>query len=77
MPHIAPIPWKRLECVFLKAGFEFFRQTGSHRFYVKKGLDRPVVIPAHSRPVMVSVIQNNLRTAKMDRSDYFRYLEEC
>ena len=77
MPRIAPVHWKKLECVFLRYGFEFARQVGSHRHYVKKGINRPLVIPAHPKPVKVFVIQNNLRTAKMDRDEYFTYLADC
>ncbi len=76
MPRIAPIHWKKLECVFLSAGFQLSRQNGSHRIYVKEGF-RPVVIPVHNTPIDPFVIQNNLRSAGMSRDDYFRYLEEC
>jgi len=45
MPEITPVSWKDLERVFLAAGFRFARQEGSHRFYTKPGISRPVVIP--------------------------------
>jgi hypothetical protein len=45
--------------------------------YIKKGINRPLVIPAHPKPVQVFVIQNNLRTAKMGRDEYFKYLADC
>ena len=77
MPRIIPIRWKRLECVFLRDGFKFVRQIGSHRHYAKKGINRPVVIPVHNKPIKVFVIQNNLRTAKMIRDDYFEHLKNC
>jgi len=66
-----------MECVLLRAGFEFARQTGSHRHYVKPGIIRPVVVPAHNKPVQVFVIQNNLRTAGLSRADFFRLLSDC
>lgn len=34
MPKITPIHWKKLEKVFLNAGFRFARQEESHRFYL-------------------------------------------
>ncbi|MBW2100931.1 MAG: type II toxin-antitoxin system HicA family toxin [Deltaproteobacteria bacterium] len=77
MPRITPVSWKKLECVFLRAGFEFVRQVGSHRHYIKTGIIRPVIIPAHNKPVAVFIIQNNLRTANMSRGDYFKYLSDC
>ena len=75
MPKFAPVDWQRLEQVFLAAGFQFARQEGSHRSYVKRGLARPVVIPAY-REVPVFIIRNNLKTAGLSRDDYFRLLEQ-
>ena len=77
MPRIIPVRWKKLECVFLQDGFKFVRQIGSHRHYTKTGIKRPVVIPVHNKPIKNFIIQNNMRTAKMSRNDYFKYLKNC
>lgn len=61
--------------MFLKSGFRFDRQEGSHRSYVKHGISRPVVIPTYDE-VPVSIIRNNLKTAGISREEYFRLLEE-
>jgi predicted RNA binding protein YcfA (HicA-like mRNA interferase family) len=45
MPRLTPIHWRKLERVFLAVGFEFARQAGSHRSYLKQGVLRPVAIP--------------------------------
>ncbi|HEY3243145.1 MAG TPA: type II toxin-antitoxin system HicA family toxin [Phycisphaerae bacterium] len=74
MPRIIPIPWRRLEKVFLAAGFKFARQEGSHRSYTKPGVLRPIVIPAYDE-VPVSIIRVNLKTAGITREEYFRLLE--
>lgn len=76
MPRITPINWKVLECIFLKAGFIFKRQEGSHRSYVKKGILRPIVIPTY-KEVDVMIIMSNLRSAQISRDDYFKYLKLC
>ena len=76
MPRIAPVHWKTLECVFVKAGFRFERQKGSHRSYVRDDCLRPVVFPTYAE-VQVDIIQANMRTARMSREEYFNYLEEC
>ncbi|MGD0463042.1 MAG: type II toxin-antitoxin system HicA family toxin [Tepidisphaeraceae bacterium] len=76
MPRITPVSWKRLERVFLLAGFTFARQEGSHRSYVKSGLARPVVIPTYDE-VPVFVIRNNLRTAGVSRETYLRLLSRA
>jgi predicted RNA binding protein YcfA (HicA-like mRNA interferase family) len=76
MPRLVPVDWKTLECIFVKAGFHFENQEGSHRIYRREGTRRPVVIPAYHE-IPVFVIQNNLRTAGMSRQEYFRLLAEC
>ncbi len=75
MPKFTPTDWRTLERVFLAAGFQFARQEGSHRSYVKAGVARPVVIPVYSE-VPVFIIRNNLKTAGLSRDDYFRLLNE-
>ncbi len=76
MPRFTPEHWRKLEAVFVAAGFRFVRQEGSHRSYVKAGVARPVVIPAYSE-VPVFIIRNNLKTAGLSRDEYFRLLAQC
>ncbi len=76
MPRIVPVDWKTLERIFLRDGFRFARQEGSHRMYVREGIRRALVIPAY-REVPIFIIQNNLRTAGMSHQEYFRLLAEC
>jgi len=73
--RITAVHWRTLERVFLRAGFEFVRQEGSHRAYAKSGIARPVVIPAY-KEVPVAVIRNNLKTAGISREEYFRLLSD-
>ena len=75
MPKFSPVDWKTLERIFVAAGFQFDRQEGSHRAYVKPGIARPVVIPTY-REVPVFVIRNNLKTAGISRDEYFRLLQQ-
>lgn len=75
MPRITPVHWTVLEKVFLAAGYQFARQEGSHRSYVKPGIPRPIVMPAYAE-VPVAIIRNNLRTAGISRDEYFRLLED-
>ena len=76
MPRFTPVDWKILERIFLRAGFRFARQEGSHRSYVKPGVSRPVVIPTYVE-VPVFIIRNNLKTASLSRDQYFHLLEQC
>ena len=75
MPRLSPVHWKDLERVFLDAGFHFARQEGSHRSYLKEGIQGPVIIPTYTE-VPVSIIKNNLKTAGISRGDYFRALHK-
>ena len=75
MPKIVPVDWPTLEKIFLHAGFQFKRQEGSHRAYVKAGVVRPVIIPTYAE-VPVFIIRNNLKTAGLSRDDYFKLLDE-
>ena len=74
MPRITPVPWKVLECIFFKAGFEFERQEGSHRSYHKAGCLRPVIIPTY-KEIDILIIRATMRSAGMTREQYFRYLK--
>jgi predicted RNA binding protein YcfA (HicA-like mRNA interferase family) len=74
MTRMAPIHWKVLEKIFLKEGFKFARQEGSHRSYVKPGILRPIVIPTYDE-VPVSIIKNNLKTAGISREEFLALLK--
>lgn len=76
MPRITPIHWKKLECVFFKAGFSFKRQSSSHRAYTKPGITRPIIIPVKTE-IDIDIISKDLRTAGISRDEYFRLLNEC
>ncbi len=77
MSRLTPVYWKKLECVFLRDGFTYKRQNGSHRFYTKAGIIRPIVIPAYKTPLSTHIIRSNLRTAGMSRDRYFELLNDC
>jgi len=75
MPRLTPLPWQTVEKIFLAAGFQFARQVGSHRTYVKPGVARPVVIPTYDE-VPISIIRSNMRTAGLSRDEFFQLLED-
>jgi predicted RNA binding protein YcfA (HicA-like mRNA interferase family) len=75
VPKIVPVHWTVLEKIFIRDGWQFDRQEGSHRSYVKPGTSRPVVIPTYAA-VPVSIIRSVMRTANMDRRRYFALLAE-
>lgn len=76
MPRLTPIHWKKLKCVFEKAGFVFHREEGDHIALVKPGVSRPIIIPKYDS-VGLDIIKANMRTANMSREDYFVLLAQC
>ena len=76
MPRITPIPWKVLECIFIKCGFKFERSKGDHRIYIKHNINRPVVIPTY-KEIDVELIKSNMKTAGLSRDKYFELLDIC
>jgi predicted RNA binding protein YcfA (HicA-like mRNA interferase family) len=75
MPRISPIPSRRLQRLFEKAGFKCVRTEGDHFVYTKKGVIRPIVISDWPE-VPVFIIKNSLRSAGISREEYFDLLEK-
>ena len=61
--------------VFERAGFSCVRVEGDHYVYTKDGVARPIVIPDW-REIPVFIIKNNLRSANINRKEYFTLLAE-
>lgn len=76
MPRITPLHWKVLECIFKKDGFVFERQESSHKAYVKKGINRPLIIPTYT-DVGQGIIHELMKTAGMSRKRFFELLNGC
>lgn len=74
MPRLTPVHWRVLVCIFEKAGFVFDREKSSHIQYVRDDCIRP--IPKYDS-VGLDIIHGLLRSAKMTRPEYFKYLKKC
>ncbi|MBI2099748.1 MAG: type II toxin-antitoxin system HicA family toxin [Candidatus Vogelbacteria bacterium] len=74
MPKLSPVHYRKLVRVFERKGFTLDRTEGDHLIYIKVGIKRPVVIPKYPA-VPVFIIGNNLKTANISRSEYFRLLK--
>jgi len=61
--------------VFERAGFTCVRIEGDHYVYTKDSVVRPIVIPDW-REIPVFIIKNNLRSADINREEYFTLLTE-
>jgi hypothetical protein len=51
------------------------REEGDHILMNRADLDRPIVIPKYQE-VGIDIIQSNLRSARMNRKEYFRLLKD-
>lgn len=75
MPKITPVHWKKLAKIFERDGWILDRIEGDHLVFIKPNYLRPVVIPK-MKEVQVFIIANNLKTAKISREEYFKFLRD-
>ena len=76
MARITPIHWRKLLKVFEMAGCILVGTTGDHLQLKKEGARRRIVIPKY-RDIPVFIIENNLKTAGISRTQYFEFLERA
>jgi predicted RNA binding protein YcfA (HicA-like mRNA interferase family) len=74
--RLIPTDWRTLKCVFEQAGFTKEREEASHISMIKPGVLRPVIIPKYDS-IGLDIIKSNMRTAGIDRKEYFRLLALC
>ncbi|MEK7087603.1 MAG: type II toxin-antitoxin system HicA family toxin, partial [Patescibacteria group bacterium] len=67
--------WKEFEKFLLFLGCKFKHQKGSHRIYTRKGLKRPLVIPAYG-DIPIFIIRNNLRLLDVKIEEYLDILKK-
>lgn len=70
MSALKPVRWQKFEKFLLQAGCKYERQNGSHRVYSYPEIIRPIIVPAHSKPIPEFVIKNNLRLLGIPTKDY-------
>lgn len=75
MSALKPVRWQQFEKVLLALGCEFQRQNGSHRVYKCPEIIRPIIVPAHTKPIPEFVIKNNLRLLGITSKEYKELLK--
>lgn len=75
MARIAPIHWRKLLKVFELAGCKLVGTTGDHLELTKPGAKRRIVIPKY-KDIPVFIIENNIKTAGITRSEYLELLKK-
>jgi predicted RNA binding protein YcfA (HicA-like mRNA interferase family) len=67
-PAIKP---KEVEKILSKIGFEFHRQKGSHRIYVKDNY--LVVVPMHNKDLKKGTLLNIIKGSGLSVEEFFEY----
>ena len=80
MPRLRPQHWKTLDKAYRAMGYIPEKKLSDsnhilywHKDYKKIGQIRPVSLPKYPE-VGLDIIQNNIRTGKMDRKELLKYL---
>jgi predicted RNA binding protein YcfA (HicA-like mRNA interferase family) len=63
---------KEIERILHKLGFQFFRQTGSHRIFVKGELQ--VVVPHHNKDLKKGTIFQIIKGTGLSVEDFKKHL---
>lgn len=71
LPAVTP---REAAAALLKAGFEFARQRGSHRIYVKGNVG--VTIPWHNKDLRKGTLRQIIRQAGLSLDDFNRLLSQ-
>jgi predicted RNA binding protein YcfA (HicA-like mRNA interferase family) len=69
LPGVKP---REAAAVLLKAGFEFVRQRGSHRIYVKGAIG--VTLPWHTKDMRKGALRQIVRQAGLTADEFIRLL---
>lgn len=69
LPSLTP---KRLIRALEKIGFQFYRQSGSHRIYVKDKYQ--VVVPYHNKDLKRGTLHNIIKGTGLTVTQFIKYL---
>lgn len=58
--------------ILLKLGFEFYRQTGSHRIYVKDELQ--VVVPYHTKDLKKGTLVQIIKGTGLSLEEFKKFI---
>ncbi|TAL68072.1 MAG: addiction module toxin, HicA family [Bacteroidetes bacterium] len=63
---------KELIKILQSIGFEFYRQTGSHRIYVKDNLQ--VIVPFHNKDIKKGTLYQIIKGTGLSIDEFKKYL---
>jgi predicted RNA binding protein YcfA (HicA-like mRNA interferase family) len=69
LPGVKP---REVAAVLLRAGFEYVRQRGSHRIYVKGSVG--VTVPWHTKDLRRGTLRQIIRQAGLTSEEFVRLL---
>jgi len=70
--NIPVLTSKEIERILQKIGFLFYRQTGSHRIFVKDELQ--VIVPYHNKDLKKGTIFQIIKGTGLSIDDFKKYL---
>ena len=71
MSRIAALTPKEIAAVLERMGYEFVRQRGSHRIYVKE--QRQIVVPMHGKTLKRATQMNIVKGTGLSPEEFMRW----
>jgi predicted RNA binding protein YcfA (HicA-like mRNA interferase family) len=71
------IKLRQLRKLLQKHGFVETRQTGSHLIIEKQGILNNIVIPIHSKEVLLYNVKGVMKVLNMTREEFLKELKKC
>jgi predicted RNA binding protein YcfA (HicA-like mRNA interferase family) len=68
--NLAALTPKEISSILERIGFQFIRQKGSHRIYVKD--KRQIVVPMHSRTLKRGTQMNIIKATGMEPEEFMK-----
>ncbi len=76
MQKLSNISLKQYRIFLVKSGFKHIRTSGGHEIWSRADLFRPVTFQTHIEPVPERIIKQALRLMDIDKSEFFKILNQ-
>lgn len=70
MPKLPELKARQVEKILLRGGFEFIRQKGSHRIYIKG--KQAVTVPWHNKSLRKGTLRSIVRQSGMTVAEFLK-----
>ena len=76
MGDLSCVKLNKLRKLLKKYGFVETRQTGSHLIIEKTGISNSIVIPIHSKEVLLYNVKEVMKVLKLSREEFLKELRK-